>query len=125
MRTLKIFLPETTRRRVLVFDLMDLYQVCSNYAPGAKTGPALWITCFTYKAYIGKHENIFLYLSKTTRHIAADLIGFGYNLRDTQVGEMGFMTVPRRHVASFVDPCCYLCFVFVFVILSCPFLVTL
>ena len=24
--------------------LMDLYQVCSNYAPGVKTGPALGVT---------------------------------------------------------------------------------
>ena len=23
---------------------MDLYQVCSNYAPGAKSGPALGVT---------------------------------------------------------------------------------
>ena len=32
---------------------MKLYQVCSNYAPGVKNGPALGVTCFTH-AYIGK-----------------------------------------------------------------------
>ena len=41
----KIFLSETLRPRVLIFGmlhfLVDLYQVCSNYAPGAKNGPAL------------------------------------------------------------------------------------
>ena len=35
-----IFLSETTRPRVLIFDmqhhLVDLYQVCSNNAPGGK-----------------------------------------------------------------------------------------
>ena len=29
--------------------------MCSNYAPGAKNGPAPGVTCFT-KADIGKHE---------------------------------------------------------------------
>ena len=36
----KIFLSETTRPRALIFGmkhhLVDLYQVCSNYTPGAK-----------------------------------------------------------------------------------------
>ena len=40
----KIFLSETTRPRALSFDmkyhLVDLYQVCSNYSPGAKNGVA-------------------------------------------------------------------------------------
>ena len=27
--------------------LVDLFQVCSNYAPGAKNGPALGVTCIT------------------------------------------------------------------------------
>ena len=39
----KIF-SETTRPRALIFGmlhhLVDLNQVCSNYAPGAKNGPA-------------------------------------------------------------------------------------
>ena len=40
----KIFLAETTRPRALIFSmkyhLVDLNQVCSNYSPGAKNGPA-------------------------------------------------------------------------------------
>ena len=40
----KNFLSETTRPRTLIFGiqhhLVDLYQVCSNYTPGAKNGPA-------------------------------------------------------------------------------------
>ena len=28
--------------------LVDLYHVCSNNAPGAKSGPALGVTCFTW-----------------------------------------------------------------------------
>ena len=39
----KIFLSETISSRTLIFgmfyDLVDLYQVCSNDAPGAKIGP--------------------------------------------------------------------------------------
>ena len=39
----KIFLPLTTRPRVLIFGMMrllvDLYRVCSNYINGAKNGP--------------------------------------------------------------------------------------
>ena len=38
-----IFLSETTRHKALIFGmrphLVDLYQVCSNYAPEAKNGP--------------------------------------------------------------------------------------
>ena len=40
-----IFLSETIRPRALIFsmyhNLVNLHQVCSNYAPGAKNGPAL------------------------------------------------------------------------------------
>ena len=47
----KIFLSETTRPRGLLFvmkhHLVDLYQVCSNYTPGAKNGPTPGVTCFT------------------------------------------------------------------------------
>ena len=39
--------------------LVDLRQVCSNYAPGAKHDSDQGITCFTL-ACIGKHEKIFL-----------------------------------------------------------------
>ena len=39
----KIFLSETTRHVALIFGLkhclVDIYHVCSNYAPGAKNGP--------------------------------------------------------------------------------------
>ena len=41
----KIFLSETTMLRALIFGtcmkhhLVNLYQVCSNYIPGAKNGP--------------------------------------------------------------------------------------
>ena len=48
----KNFLSETTRFRALVHDmyhhLVDLYQVCSNYAPWAKNGPPTEVT----QAYI-------------------------------------------------------------------------
>ena len=44
MKTTKIFLSETTRPRAVIFGmkhhLVDLYQVCTNYAPGAKNGSA-------------------------------------------------------------------------------------
>ena len=47
----QIFLSETTRPRALIFGmenhLVDLYQVRSNYSPGAKNGPAPGVTCFT------------------------------------------------------------------------------
>ena len=40
----KIFLSETIRPRALIYgmehDLVDFYQVCSNYLPGAKNCPA-------------------------------------------------------------------------------------
>ena len=45
----KIFLSETIRPRVLIFGmkhhLVDLYQLCSNYAPWANNGPTLGVTC--------------------------------------------------------------------------------
>ena len=44
-KSLKIFY-ETRRRRALVFSVwhlvVNLYQVCSNVAPGVKTGPDRW-----------------------------------------------------------------------------------
>ena len=47
----KIFLSETTRHIALIFgmyhNLVDFYQVCSNYVPGAKNGHAPGVTCFT------------------------------------------------------------------------------
>ena len=59
----KIFLSETTRPRALIFGmkhhLVNLYQVCSNYIPGAKNCPAPGVTCFKY-LYWEKHEKIFL-----------------------------------------------------------------
>ena len=52
--SLKIFFSETRRRRDLIFGmwhlLVDLYQVCSNDAPGVKTGPAAGVTSL-------KHSN--------------------------------------------------------------------
>ena len=40
----KMFLSETRRHRSLIFGmqhhLVDLFQVCSNYVPKAKNGPA-------------------------------------------------------------------------------------
>ena len=52
-------LSETVRPRALIFAmyylLVDLYQVCSNYAPGAKNGPALRAHVLHNKAYIEKH----------------------------------------------------------------------
>ena len=50
----KIFFSEIRRLRALMFGmwhlLLDLYQVCSNDAPGVKTGPAPGVT-------ILKHSN--------------------------------------------------------------------
>ena len=44
-------LKQTIWPRALIFvmkhHLVNLYQVCSNYFPGAKTGPAPGVTCFT------------------------------------------------------------------------------
>ena len=45
---IKIFLSETTRTKALIFGLchhlVDHFQVCSNYAPGTKNGPAPGVT---------------------------------------------------------------------------------
>ena len=49
----KIFISEPARLIALVFgmymlhNLVDLYQVCSNYVPVDKNGPVLGVTCFT------------------------------------------------------------------------------
>ena len=55
----KIFLSETIRPRALIggmyHHLVDLYQVCLEYAPGTKKGPTPGFTCFTY-AYIWKNK---------------------------------------------------------------------
>ena len=60
-------------------NLVDLYQVCSNCAPGAKIDPSLGVTCFT-QAYIGKNmEKIFL--SETIRPRAL-IFGMQHDLVD-------------------------------------------
>ena len=61
----QIFLSKTTRPRALIIGmkshLEDFYQLCSNYAPGAKKWPRPGVTCFTL-AYIGeKMKKIFLF----------------------------------------------------------------
>ena len=65
----KIFLSETTRPRALIFGmkyhLVDLYQVCSNYSPGFKNGPAPGGHMLYIGLYREQHEKIFL--SETTR----------------------------------------------------------
>ena len=47
----QIILSETTRSRALLFDMkhhqVDLFQVYSNYALGAKNGPAPGVICST------------------------------------------------------------------------------
>ena len=46
----EIILSETTRPRALIFSmkhhLVNLYQVCSNYIPGAKNGPPTGVTFY-------------------------------------------------------------------------------
>ena len=46
----QIYLSEATRPKGLIFGmqyhLVDLYQVCSNYSPGAKNGTAPGFTYF-------------------------------------------------------------------------------
>ena len=65
----KIFLSETIRLRALIFGmkhhLVDLYQVCSNYAPWAKKRPSPGGHMFYIVLYREKHEKIFL--SETIR----------------------------------------------------------
>ena len=68
--TLNIFLSETTRPRGLIFvmkhHLVILYQVCSNYAPVDRNGPARGGGggggghMFYIGLYSEKHEKIFL-----------------------------------------------------------------
>ena len=45
---MKIFLSKAIRPRALIFsmshDLVDLYQLCSNYVPGAKIGAIPGVT---------------------------------------------------------------------------------
>ena len=48
--------------------LVDLYQVCSNYAPGAKKWPIPSGNMFYVGLYREKHEKIFL--SETIKHRA-------------------------------------------------------
>ena len=59
----KIFLSETVRSRALIFGmkhyLVNLYHVCSNYAPGAKSGNALGSHVLN-RLIEGKQEKIFL-----------------------------------------------------------------
>ena len=47
----EIILSDTIRLRAFIFGmkhhLVNLYQVCSNYIPGAKNGPAPGLICFT------------------------------------------------------------------------------
>ena len=57
----KIFLSEKSIwPRVLIFGiqhhLVDYYQVCSNYATGAKKGPAPAVSCFILAYIVKKHE---------------------------------------------------------------------
>ena len=58
----KIFLSETIRPRDLIFgmyhDLVDLYPVCSNYAPGAKIDPTPGVT-----RDMGSFQQVQLYVS--------------------------------------------------------------
>ena len=55
--------------RALIFDmehqLVDLYQVCLNYVPGANNGPAQGVICFTY-AYV-KEDMKKIFQSEATR----------------------------------------------------------
>ena len=59
----KIFLSETTRPRALIFgmlyQLVDFYQVYSNYSPGAKNRPGPGGQIFYIGFYREKHEKIF------------------------------------------------------------------
>ena len=63
----KIVLSETIRHKALIFGmwhhLVDLYQVCINYIPGAKIGPTRG-HLLKISLYREKHEKI---SSKTTR----------------------------------------------------------
>ena len=59
----KIFLSETTRRITVIFGikhhLVDLFEICSNNAPGAKVGSAMG--SHVLHIFIqGRHKDIFL-----------------------------------------------------------------
>ena len=73
-----IFLSETTRPRALIFSknhhLVNLYQVCSNYAQGAKRGHMFYIGL-----HRDKHEKIFM--SETVR-LRALIFGMWHHLVD-------------------------------------------
>ena len=47
----KTFLSKTTKPRTLIFGMKhtpeDLYQICSKYTTGAKTGTTPGVTCVT------------------------------------------------------------------------------
>ena len=78
----KLFLSETTRPRALIFGmkhhLVNLYQVCSNYIPWAKNGPAPGVT-FNIDLLRGKHEKIFL---SETIWLRALIFGMKHHLVD-------------------------------------------
>ena len=68
----QIFSSKTTRAGALIFSmkhhLVNLYQVCSNYIPGAKNGPPWGSHVLHIGLHKEKHEKIFL--SETIRHRA-------------------------------------------------------
>ena len=76
----KIFLSETIRPRALIFGmkhhLVSLYQVCSNYIPGAKNGPTQG-SHFYIGLYTKKHEKFF---SSETTSPRALIFGMKHHL---------------------------------------------
>ena len=78
----KLFLSKTARHRTLIFgvkhQIVNLYQVCSNYIPGAKTDPPRG-HMFYIGLYKEKHEKIFL--SETIR-LRTLIFGMYYHLVD-------------------------------------------
>ena len=79
----KIFLSETTRSRAFIFGmkhhLVSVYQLCSNYIPWAKNGPAPRGHMFYIGLYREKHGKIFL--SETIR-LRALIFGMKHHLVD-------------------------------------------
>ena len=77
----KIF-SKTTRPRAIILGMLhhlgNLYQVCSNNAPGAKNGPFLG-SHVLHRLIRGKHEKIFL--SETIRPRAI-IFGMLHHLMD-------------------------------------------
>ena len=63
-KSLKIFFSETRRHRALIFGmkhlLMDIYQICSNYVPGVKTGPAPGVTSLSIGTKKENFKNLLL-----------------------------------------------------------------